>query len=182
VRLDPTRTTVAVVDVQEKLAKAMAEPDVADLLRATTVLVEAARLLGARVVATEQYPEGLGPTVGAVRDKLLEVKAPILSKVTFAATDADGFQAALGEPRSVVVVGMETHVCVYQTVRELTLRGLDVHVPIDGVVSRRADHKAAGIDLMRACGATITTMETIVFDWLRRAGTAEFKALSKLIR
>ncbi|MFO0619032.1 MAG: isochorismatase family protein [Polyangiaceae bacterium] len=182
VRLEPARTTVAVVDVQEKLAKAMDEAAVADLLRATTVLLEAARLLGARVVATEQYPEGLGPTIGGVREKLVEMKAPILSKLAFAATDAEGFQAALGDARSVVVVGMETHVCVYQTVRELALRGVDVHVAIDGVASRRADHKAAGIELMRACGASITTMETVVFDWLRRAGTSEFKALSKLIR
>lgn len=182
VRLDPARTTVAVIDVQEKLAKAMDERDVADVVRATTVLVEASRLLGARVVATEQYPEGLGPTITSVRDKLVEAGAPILPKLAFSATDADGFQAALGAAHSVVVVGMETHVCVFQTVRELVLRGVDVHVPIDGVASRRGDHKEAGIDLMRRAGANITTMETVVFDWLRRAGTPEFKALSKLIR
>lgn len=181
-RLDPARTTVAVIDVQEKLAKAMDERAVTDLLRATNVLLEGARLLGARVVATEQYPEGLGPTVAAVRDKLVEIGAPILPKLTFAATDAAGFQQAIGPGHSVVVVGMETHVCVFQTVRELTLRGVDVHVPLDGVASRRTDHKDAGLDLMRRAGATITTMETIVFDWLRRAGSPEFKALSKLIR
>lgn len=181
-RLDPARTTVAVIDVQEKLAKAMDERAVADLVRATSVLLEGARLLGARVVATEQYPEGLGPTVASVRDKLVELNAPILPKLAFAATDADGFQSAIGPGHSVVVVGMETHVCVYQTVRELTLRGVDVHVPLDGVASRRADHKDAGLDLMRRAGATITTMETVVFDWLRRAGSPEFKALSKLIR
>jgi nicotinamidase-related amidase len=73
-------------------------------------------------------------------------------------------------------------VCVYQTVRELTARGIGVHVPIDGVASRRDDHRAAGIDLCRAAGATVTTMETIVFDWLRRAGSDEFKRLSKLLR
>lgn len=79
-------------------------------------------------------------------------------------------------------MGMETHVCVYQTVRELAARGTDVHVVIDGVASRRDDHRAAGIELCRAAGATITTMETVVFDWLGRAGSAEFKKLSKLIR
>jgi len=187
VRLDPARTTVAVIDVQEKLAKAMDERVVADVVRATTVLLEGARLLGARVVATEQYPEGLGPTLAVVREKLEQTNAPILSKLAFAATDADGFHAALlgedgGGARSVVVVGMEAHVCVFQTVRELVQRGFDVHVAIDGIASRRADHKDAGVDLMRRCGASITTMETVVFDWLRRAGTPEFKALSKLIR
>lgn len=182
VRLDPARTTVTVIDVQEKLAKAMDERAVADVVRATTVLVEGARLLGASVVATEQYPEGLGGTVAVVREKLEQAKAPILSKLTFAATDAEGFQAALNGARSVVVVGMEAHVCVFQTVRELAQRGFDVHVAIDGIASRRADHKQVGVDLMRQCGASITTMETVVFDWLRRAGTPEFKALSRLIR
>jgi nicotinamidase-related amidase len=168
--------------VQEKLAKAMPEEAMANLVRATTVLIEAARLLGARVVATEQYPQGLGPTIGVIREKLAEVKAPILEKVDFAATGAKGFADALGAPRSTIVVGMETHVCVYQTVRELAVRGIDVHVPIDGVASRRDDHRTTGLDLARACGATITTMETVVFDWLERAGTDQFKALSKLIR
>ena len=77
---------------------------------------------------------------------------------------------------------MEAHVCVFQTVRELTARGVTVHVPLDGVASRRDDHRAAGLSLCSAAGATVTTMETIVFDWLRRAGTDEFKRLSKLIR
>ena len=77
---------------------------------------------------------------------------------------------------------METHVCVYQTVRDLVGRGLDVHVPIDGVASRRDDHSETGLALCRAAGATITTTETIVFDWLRRASGDAFKSLSKLIR
>jgi nicotinamidase-related amidase len=77
---------------------------------------------------------------------------------------------------------METHVCVYQTVRELGNRGIDVHVVRDGVASRRDDHRETGLELCREAGATITTMETVVFDWLGRAGTAEFKQLSRLIR
>jgi nicotinamidase-related amidase len=181
-RLDPQRTTVVVIDVQEKLAKAMPEAAMTSVLRAATVLLEGAHLLGARVVATEQYPAGLGPTVASLREKLTALKAPILEKLDFAAPAAKGFQAAFGEPRSAVVIGMETHVCVYQTVRELVLRGVDVHVPIDGVASRRDDHRQAGLDLARAAGATLTTMETVVFDWLVRAGTDEFRALSKLIR
>jgi nicotinamidase-related amidase len=77
---------------------------------------------------------------------------------------------------------MEAHVCVFQTVRELAARGINVLVPIDGVASRRDDHRAAGLELCRAAGATLTTMETVVFDWLQRAGTAEFKKISKLVR
>jgi nicotinamidase-related amidase len=77
---------------------------------------------------------------------------------------------------------MEAHVCVFQTVRELAARGIDVYVPLDGVASRRDDHRAAGIELCRSAGAIITTMESVVFDWLQRAGSEEFKRLSKLIR
>ena len=84
--------------------------------------------------------------------------------------------------RAAIVIGVEAHVCVLQTVRDLCARGVQVLVPLDGVASRRDDHRAAGLDLCRAAGATVTTAESVVFDWLRRAGTDEFKKLSKLIR
>jgi nicotinamidase-related amidase len=173
-----------VVDIQEKLAPAMAEEARAPLMRAASVLVEAAATLGASVVATEQYPQGLGHTVPELGAALARASAPILEKLAFSAVEAPGFAEALAAraPRSVVVVGMETHVCVFQSVRELVARGLDVHVVADGVASRRDDHKKIGLELCREAGATLTTMETVVFDWLRRAGTDEFKKLSKLIR
>lgn len=183
-RLLPERTLVLVVDVQEKLVVAMPEAQLASLHRAANILLEGAALLGAHVVATEQYPQGLGPTVAPLAARLSAVGAPVLAKTDFSAVDAAGFADAFASaaPRSVIVLGMETHVCVYQTVRDLTSRGLDVHVPIDGVASRREDHRAVGLDLCRAAGATITTAETIAFDWLRRAGGDAFKALSKLVR
>ncbi|HSN99028.1 MAG TPA: isochorismatase family protein, partial [Candidatus Nanopelagicales bacterium] len=110
--------------------------------------------------------------------------APVVSKMEFSACEAGGFEQlwAKRSPRVAIVVGMETHVCVYQTVRELCARGVLVHVPIDGVASRREDHRQTGIELCRAAGATITTMETVVFDWLRVAGTEPFRQLSRLIR
>jgi nicotinamidase-related amidase len=183
-RLNAKECAVLVVDVQEKLAAAMPQPQMEELTRATTVLIEAAVTLGARVLATEQYPSGLGSTIGPIAERLERAGAPKIEKLTFSACDEPAFERALAdEPvRTVIVVGMETHVCVFQTVRELAARGLDVHVPIDGVASRRADHRATGLDLCRSAGATTTTMETIVFDWLRRAGSDEFKRLSKLIR
>lgn len=183
-RLVPASSLVLVVDVQERLAQAMPEDAMKALLRASTVLIEAASTLGAGLLATEQYPTGLGPTVSAIRTELERTKTQVLEKVAFSAAEAEGFAEAVAvrAPRSVVVVGMETHVCVFQTVRELVARGFDVHVPIDGVASRRDDHRAAGLDLCRAAGATLTTTETVVFDWLRKAGTDEFKKLSKLIR
>lgn len=183
-RLDPERTLVLVVDIQEKLARAMSPESMRALERSATILLEGAMLLDARVIATEQYPQGLGPTTAPVAERLAKVGARVLPKIEFSACDAPGFAEMLAEKplESVVVIGMETHVCVYQTVRDLAARGLDVHVPIDGVASRRDDHRETGLALCRAAGATLTTSETIAFDWLRRAGSDAFKALSKLIR
>lgn len=183
-RLDPKACAVLVIDVQEKLAAAMPKDQLAALVRATGILVEAAGLLGARVAATEQYPQGLGHTLPEIAEPLARVGAPVVAKIEFDACACREFQrvwADLGA-RTAVVVGMETHVCVFQTVRELAARGVEVHVPIDGVASRRDDHRAAGLDLCRSAGAVLTTAETVVFDWLGKAGTDAFKQLSKRIR
>lgn len=183
-RIEPSASAVIVIDVQEKLAAAMPAPQMEALTRAATVLIEAARRLGAAVIATEQYPAGLGCTVAPIAEKLAQAGAPVIPKMEFSACDALEFERAFNEraPRTAVVVGMEAHVCVFQTVRELAARGVAVHVPLDGVASRRDDHRLAGLDLCRTAGATITTAETVVFDWLRVAGTDHFKHLSKLIR
>jgi nicotinamidase-related amidase len=183
-RLDPKQTALVIVDVQDKLAAAMPPAQMTELTRAATVLLEAAELLGAHVIATEQYPAGLGHTIAPIGERLRRLGAPIIEKTAFSACDATDFERVWANSgcRAAVVCGMETHVCVFQTVRELAARGADVHVPLDGVASRRDDHRAVGVDLCRAAGATITTMETVVFDWLQRAGTEEFKRLSKLIR
>lgn len=183
-RLDPRECVILVIDAQEKLAAAMPPPQLAELVRAANVLLDAADLLGAKVIATEQYPAGLGPTIPPIAERLARARAVPIEKVAFSACDSTDFERAFAASgaRRAIVIGMETHVCVFQTVRELAARGVDVFVPIDGVASRRDDHRAAGIDLCRAAGATVTTMETVVFDWLRQAGTDAFKKLSKMIR
>jgi nicotinamidase-related amidase len=182
--LDPQEAVVVVVDLQERLFSAMPELQGNDLLRAGTILLHAARLLGAEAIATEQYPEKLGPTLAPIAEKLDLLSAPRIAKLDFSACREPAFEAAVAKlaRRKAIVIGMETHICVFQTVRDLCARGFTVHVPIDGVASRRDDHRAAGLELCRAAGAHITTVETIVFDWLGRAGTDSFKALSKLIK
>lgn len=183
-RLIPESTLVVVVDVQERLASAMPTERMADLERSTSILLEAARLLGAKVIATEQYPKGLGPTVPTIADKLALLEAPRIEKTEFSACDNPAFVDRLVElsPSAVVVVGMETHVCVYQTVRDLVRRGLVVHVPVDAVASRRDDHREVGLSLCERTGAYLGTVESIVFDWLQKAGSDEFRAISRLIR
>jgi nicotinamidase-related amidase len=183
-RLDPKECTIVLVDVQEKLAAAMPESQLAEVTRAATVLLEAAALLGVPVIATEQYPEGLGPTIPALAERLTTLNAPRIPKLDFSACDEPAFQRAWSERRTptAIVLGIETHVCVFQTVRELAARGIATHVPLDGTASRLADHRAVGLDLCRSVGGIVTTTETVVFDWLKRAGSDDFRRLSKLIR
>jgi nicotinamidase-related amidase len=181
-KLRPDTTCLVVLDVQERLAPAMPEPALIALKRAVTLLGSAAQRLGARVLVTEQYPRGLGHTLPELEPVLADARR--FEKVSFSAFEADGFAACLREQAAsaVVVVGMETHVCVFQTVRDLQSAGFVVHVPFDGVCSRREDHHQRGLDLCQRAGAVVTTAETVVFDWLERAGSPEFRELSKLIR
>jgi nicotinamidase-related amidase len=183
-RLDPRESIVIVVDTQERLFSAMPELAGNDLIRSGTVLLEAAALLGVEAIATEQYPEKLGPTLAPIAEKLQALSAPRIPKLDFSACREGAFVSALAkiERRKAIVIGMETHICVFQTARDLAIRGFTVHVPIDGVASRRDDHRAAGLELCRAAGAILTTTESVVFDWLGRAGSDTFKKISKLIK
>lgn len=183
-RLDPARSLLVVVDVQEKLVPVMAEEQMTALSRAANILLEAARTLSVRVLATEQYPQGLGRTIAPLSEKLSSLGVSPIAKTTFSACGEPAFLRALHAPlpRHAVVLGMETHICVIQTVRDLVALGIDVHVPMDGVASRRADHRDAGLGLCARAGAAVTTAETVAFDWLGQAGGDAFKAVSRLVR
>lgn len=183
-RLDPASSLLLVVDVQERLAAAMPQPAMDRLVASSLVLLEAARLLGVPVVASEQYPKGLGSTVAPIAEKLRAMGVEPIDKLTFEACGEPRLARVLSEraPRAVVLAGMETHICVFQTARELARRGLQVHVVADAVASRREDNRALGLALCERAGAMATPAETVVFDWLGRAGTDAFKALSKMVR
>lgn len=183
-RLEPSKCAVVVVDVQERLVAAMPPSRLADVVRSTRILVESARLLGASVLATVQYPKGLGPMIETVQATLSAAGVAPIEKSHFSAADATTFIDALRRSGAsdVVVIGMETHVCVYQTVRDLGAAGYTVHVAADGVCSRRDDVRDVGLDLITRSGAFVTNSETIVLDWLRDSAAPEFKAISRLIR
>jgi nicotinamidase-related amidase len=183
-RLLPESSLLLVVDVQERLLGAMSELAQTRLLKNIDILLEAAKLLGVRVIASEQYPKGLGPTVRPVLEKLQALGVSPLAKLDFDALGDPSIARAVSQthPRSVVVVGMETHVCVFQTARELARRGYATHVVGDAVASRTEDNREVGLRLSERAGATVTVTETVVFDWLKCAGTEAFKQLSKQIR
>lgn len=183
-RLEPSTTLILVVDVQEKLAAAMPEESFSTLVKNTGILLEAARVLGVPVLASEQYPKGLGPTVPTIAEKLGPLGVTPMAKMTFDACSDLAIARAISDiaPRSVVVVGMESHVCVFQTARELVKRGYTTHVVADGVASRREENRRLGLSLCERAGAIVTATETVAFDLLGQAGTDAFKAISKLVR
>jgi nicotinamidase-related amidase len=154
------------------------------LLENTVLLLEAAHLLGVKVLVTEQYPKGLGPTATRIAERLPALGVTPLPKMDFDAMGDAQIARAVhrSEARSVVVVGMEAHVCVFQTARELSRRGYVTHVVGDAVASRTEANRMAGLSLCERAGAVTTVTEAVLFDWLRRAGTDAFKQISKRIR
>lgn len=183
-RLLPAQTALLIVDVQDKLAAAMPPDALERLVKNTTILLDTAKALGVKVVASEQYPKGLGPTVPALASKLGELGVTPLPKMTFDACSDLAISRALTDTgaRAVVVVGMETHVCVFQTARELVKRGYNTYVVADAVSSRREENRVLGLSLCERAGAVITPTETVAFDLLEVAGTDAFKTVSKLVR
>lgn len=163
---------LVVVDLQERLAAAMQERD--GVVAAVVLLLRAARRLGVPVVATRQYPQGLGDLVPEVLVELGD-ELPV-DKVAFSCMSEPAFRARLHEASrgQVVLAGMETHICVAQTALALLREGWQVFVVADGVCSRNPlDHQVA-LDRLRSAGATITTAEAVVYELLGRAGTEEF--------
>ncbi len=183
-RTRPSTTAILLVDVQEKLVPTIPVEAMADLSRAARILFGAARELGAPVLVTEQYPKGLGPTIEPLRDLYAPLHVKPIEKLAFSACADPAFIDALKATGcdAAIVLGMETHICVFQTVRDLVARGLRVDVAVDGVASRRDDHKRVGLDLCQRAGAGLTTAETVLFDWMVQSGTETFRSLSKLVR
>ena len=175
-KLDPSRAALVVIDIQEAFRKAI--PVFDDVAVAAGVLVEGAKAVGIPVVATEQYPKGLGRTVPEVADHLPDETHPI-EKVVFSAAEADGFD--LGGADQALVCGIETHVCVNQTVIDLLASGVDVHVAEDAVASRSKQNWRLGLEKVERAGATLTSVETALFELVGRAGTDEFKQVQNLI-
>jgi nicotinamidase-related amidase len=170
--LSRERAALVVVDVQEAFRPYASFAGVA---RSCAKLVQAARILKLPALVSEQYPKGLGHTAAEVG---LEDERRI-EKSVFSAARAEGFD--LGGRRQALVCGIETHVCVSQTVHDLLERGVEVHVPADAVGSRHEIDYERGLERMERAGAVITTVEAALFELLERAGTPEFKAVQGLI-
>ncbi|MGE3141177.1 MAG: hydrolase [Thermoleophilia bacterium] len=169
------------VDVQEAFRPVIDRFD--PTVAACGLLAEGFGVLGRPVLVTEQYPKGLGHTVEEVSGRLPEGVAPI-EKLRFSACGVESFDEALEASgcSTWVVAGIETHVCVHQTVMDLLDRGYTTQVASDAVSSRDPANKALALERMAAAGAGLTSSEMALFEMLEVAGSPEFKAISKLVR
>lgn len=173
-------SALVVIDIQERLVPAMRapEPAVANALR----LIAAARETAVPMLLTEQYPRGLGHTVGAVAEAAGD--APVLAKTHFSCMEDPAFAAAfrgLGR-RQAVLAGMEAHICVLQTAASLIEQGFAVFVVTDATAARTAESERAAVDRLVALGAGVVTTEMAIYEWLAQAGTPAFRRLLPLLK
>nr|WP_300004806.1 isochorismatase family protein [Tissierella sp.] len=168
-----------VIDIQERLAPAIKDSDI--VISNTLTLLKAAELMNIEKIATEQYPKGLGNTIALLKEYIKDEQ--VFSKVEFSACiDEVKNYIKKSNKNKIILTGMETHVCVYQTARDLLDMGLDVYIVRDAVGSRTEINYLNGLDLLKEMGCIITNTETVLFDLLQKAGTEEFKTISKLIK
>ncbi len=174
-RLEAKQSLVLVVDIQQKLAPAIVKNE--QLQQAALWVLQVAAQLKIPVLATEQYPQGLGETLPALRSLVPE--QAIFSKIHFSALREAHIQQAIAaqQRRQIVVMGTESHVCVLQTVLDLLAAGYQVFLVEAAVGSRTLKDKRLALCRLQQAGAIIVSLEMLAFEWLDKAGTAEFKTL-----
>lgn len=178
-KIDKDDVVLLIVDVQDRLAPAMQFKE--ESVKNINTLIEMAKTYDMPIIATEQYPAGLGNTIEAISSNFGE-DVTIVEKINYSAYgDIEKYLDEMDRD-TIIIAGMETHVCVYQTARDLKYNGYDVFVSRDAVNSRYRVNFKNGLNIMRDMGINITNTETVLFDIMEKAGTPEFKKLSKLIK
>lgn len=171
-KISPVKSTLLVIDIQEKLLPYILQRD--EVLKTAIWAVELAKLIGIPVVLTEHFPEKLGKTPAILRLKVCE--SDIISKTYFSAVTEDNLIKNFdGTKKQVVVLGTETHICVLQTVLDLLVLGYQVFVLDTGIGSRVLNDHNRGLERMKQNGAQIITKDMLAFEWLENAGTKLFK-------
>lgn len=182
--MDPARSQLVIIDVQERLAPAMDGPE--QVVDTCAFLGEVAGALGIATLITEQYPKGLGNTLPAIVDAA--TKPAIVAKTAFSAARETKVMDRLRKKRSdqrrdqIILCGMEAHVCVLQTALELKTSGFEVFVVADGVTSRRLGSRDVALSRMAHAGIVPVTSEMVAFEWLGDAKNKAFKHVSSLVR
>jgi len=177
--LTKEETVLVVIDVQGKLAQIVDESAV--IIQNIVNVVKGANVLELPVLWLEQYPQGLGPTVSAIAE---EIQGAPIEKITFSAYETATFREqleALGR-KKVLIAGIETHICVYQTAAQLLAAGYEVEILADCVSSRTKGNREVGLQKMLQLGAKVTSVEMALFEMQQVAKGDAFKAISKIIK
>ncbi len=175
-------SALLVIDIQERLFAAMKEKEQKNILKNTGILIETANVHDIPIVVSEQYRKGLGPTVEELAGKIKD--AEFLEKIHFDCMKEEALNKTLSGmgKNTIIITGMETHVCVFQTALTLLKEGRNVFIASDGVCSRRKHDWETALNALSAAGAVIYPTETISFMILEKAGTGEFKKLAPLFK
>ena len=178
--VDRGQSALVVIDVQEAYRGKTVEHE--RMVRGVRRLIDAAKIVGVPVLATEQYPKGLGHLVPEVADGLVGQK--VIEKLSLSCCGEPMFAAALTELRrpQLVVCGIEAHACVNQTVHDLLDQGFQVHVPYDATSSRFEHDYRVGWEKMVGSGAIPSSVEMVCLEWVRTAADPEFKRVQKLLK
>jgi nicotinamidase-related amidase len=173
-------TALLIVDIQGTLAQLMHEKEL--LFMNVKKLIKGIQVLGIPILWTEQNPQGLGPTIPEIADLLSNIEP--ISKMSFSCCRNDRFLHALNtlNRKQVLIAGIETHICVYQTATELLDTGYDVQVVTDAVSSRNRENKEVGLQRMRDSGVSLTSVETALFELLKVADVEQFKEILKIVK
>ncbi len=172
-------TACLIVDIQERLTPALHEAE--RFTAACTLLMQGLHALGIPMMATEQYPQGLGATLPEIKSLLPDT--PFVEKTRFSAVlpETEDF-IRRHNAQNIVLIGTETHICMLQTALDLRAQGLNVYIPIECAASRNPANKTNGLEQMRAAGVTVGNGESLLFALLRDAKHPAFKTISKLVR
>jgi len=175
------KSQLVIIDMQEKLSKAMPKEVTNKIIKRCELLVTLANELDIPQICTEQYPKGLGHTLSPMMPFLSEAK--FVEKNVFACTEEPVFLRCLIKTRpQIFLMGMETHICVLQTALGLKKSGKDVFIIEDAVVSRNIQNKQNALNRLREEGCIITNTESIVFEWLKTSENETFKKVAPLIK
>lgn len=179
-RLKRNETAAVVIDVQERLFPLIHEHD--QLAKNMSVLIQGMKVLDVPFLITQQYTKGLGGTIPQIKDAIGEYHH--IEKMAFSCCGDEGFLAELKKLRrkNIILMGIESHVCVLQTALDLIAEGFQPVVIEDCVSSRKPNDKRIAIERMRGAGAIISTMESILFELTEVSGTETFKSIVKLVK
>jgi len=173
-----------IIDAQERLAAVMPDAALQRTIANTNRLIAAATTLEIPIISTEQYPQGLGKIIPAIRENLPDSAAPT-EKTCFSCCTAAGFERNLTshpKRKQVVLVGMEAHICIVQTASGLLRWGYQVFVAADAICSRDPNNRLNAIERMRQGGVQVTNTESVSFEWLGDSSHASFREVSRLFK